>query len=52
MSTIDIQAAAMRWVDDHGVCLYRYGLVRVRSAEVAEECLELNWLDTPAEGMA
>jgi RNA polymerase sigma-70 factor (TIGR02943 family) len=25
-----------RWVDDHGDCLYRYALIRVRKQEVAE----------------
>jgi len=36
MNTIDIQAAAMRWVDDHGECLCRYPLVRVRKTEVSD----------------
>jgi RNA polymerase sigma-70 factor (ECF subfamily) len=40
MSTPDIQAAASRWVDDHGECLYRYALVRVRRPEVAEDLVQ------------
>ena len=28
---------ALRWVDDHGQCLYRYPLVRARKPEVAED---------------
>jgi hypothetical protein len=40
MSTLNIQAAAARWVDDHGECLYRYALVRVRKPEVAEDLVQ------------
>lgn len=29
-----------RWVDDHGDCLYRYALVRVRKPEVAEDLVQ------------
>jgi RNA polymerase sigma factor (sigma-70 family) len=29
-----------RWVDDHGDCLYRYALVRVRTPEVAEDLVQ------------
>src|SRR5262249_23508905 len=29
-----------RWVDDHGDCLYRYGVVRVRNCEVAEDLVQ------------
>jgi RNA polymerase sigma-70 factor (TIGR02943 family) len=29
-----------RWVDDHGDCLYRYALVRVRHPEVAEDLVQ------------
>jgi Sigma-70 region 2 len=29
-----------RWVDEHGDCLYRYALVRVRGAEVAEDLVQ------------
>jgi hypothetical protein len=55
MNAPDIQTAASRWADDHGECLYRYALVRVRNSEVAEdlafgECLEINWFDTRAGG--
>src|SRR5437762_13584405 len=34
MSTADLQRAS-GWVNDHGECLYRYALVRVRKPEVA-----------------
>jgi DNA-directed RNA polymerase specialized sigma24 family protein len=33
-------SAAERWVDDHGGCLYRYVLVRVRKPEVAEDLVQ------------
>jgi len=29
-----------RWVDDHGDCLYRYALLRVRHPEVAEDLVQ------------
>ncbi len=29
-----------RWVDEHGDCLYRYALVRVRSPEIAEDLVQ------------
>jgi hypothetical protein len=29
-----------RWVDDHGNCLYRYALLRVRHPEVAEDLVQ------------
>lgn len=29
-----------RWVDDHGDCLYRYALVRVRTPEAAEDLVQ------------
>ena len=29
-----------RWIDDHGDCLFRYALVRVRSREVAEDLVQ------------
>ena len=44
MSTPDIQAAAARWVDDNGECLYRYALVRVRRPEVAEDLVQETFL--------
>ena len=28
------------WVDDHGDCLYRYALLRVRRPEVAEDLVQ------------
>jgi RNA polymerase sigma-70 factor (ECF subfamily) len=31
---------ATRWVDDHGDCLYRYALMRVRKPEVAEDLVQ------------
>jgi RNA polymerase sigma-70 factor (TIGR02943 family) len=43
MSTADLQSAS-RWVDDHGECLYRYALVRVRKAEVAEDLVQETFL--------
>ena len=42
MSTPDVKAAAARWVDDHGECLYRYALVRVRKPEVAEDLVVIH----------
>ena len=32
--------APERWVDDHGDCLYRYALLRVRRPEVAEDLVQ------------
>src|SRR5215217_5624210 len=29
-----------RWVDDHGDCLYRYALMRVRRPELAEDLVQ------------
>src|SRR5690242_20201837 len=29
-----------RWVDEHGNCLYRYALMRVRKPEVAEDFVQ------------
>jgi RNA polymerase sigma-70 factor (TIGR02943 family) len=29
-----------RWVDDHGDCLYKYALLRVRSPEMAEDLVQ------------
>ena len=29
-----------RWVDEHGDCLYRYALARVRTPEVAEDLVQ------------
>src|SRR5215831_4749526 len=39
MNPAEIQSAS-RWVDDHGECLYRYALVRVRKPEVAEDLVQ------------
>jgi RNA polymerase sigma-70 factor (ECF subfamily) len=40
MNKSDIRSTASRWVDDHGECLYRYALVRVRKPELAEDLLQ------------
>ena len=34
------QADPNRWVDDHGDCLFRYALVRVRIREIAEDLVQ------------
>ncbi len=44
MSASDIDAAAVRWVDDHGECLYRYALVHVHKPEVAEDLVQETFL--------
>ena len=43
MSVTDFQRASC-WVDDHGECLYRYALVRVRKPEVAEDLMQETFL--------
>jgi RNA polymerase sigma factor (sigma-70 family) len=35
-----VAANPERWVDDHGDCLYRYALVRVRRPEPAEDLVQ------------
>jgi RNA polymerase sigma factor (sigma-70 family) len=44
MNRTDIQATAARWVDEHGECLHRYALARVRKAEVAEDLVQETFL--------
>ena len=38
------QADPNRWVDDHGDCLFRYALIRVRNQEVAEDLVQESML--------
>lgn len=35
---------ADRWLDEHGDCLYRYALVRVRAADVAQDLVQDTFL--------
>jgi RNA polymerase sigma-70 factor (ECF subfamily) len=35
-----VQADPERWVDEHGDCLYRYALTRVRKPELAEDLVQ------------
>ena len=44
MNAPEIQTAASQWVDDHGECLCRYALVRVRKPEVAEDLAQETFL--------
>src|SRR6201997_2852728 len=44
MNPSELQSAAERWVDDHGECLFRYALVRVRKTEVAEDMVQETFL--------
>ncbi len=44
MTQDKVQLAAERWVDDHGECLYRYALTRVRKPEVAEDMVQETFL--------
>ena len=44
MSNADLASAAARWVDDHGECLFRFALVRVRKPDVAEDLVQETFL--------
>ena len=44
MKKPDLQTAAERWVDDHGECLYRFALMRVRNRDVAEDLVQETFL--------
>jgi RNA polymerase sigma-70 factor (ECF subfamily) len=39
-SPIPVKADPDRWVDEHGDCLYRFALMRVRKEEVAEDLVQ------------
>jgi len=39
-STASLHADPERWVDEHGDCLYRFALTRVRKEEVAEDLVQ------------
>lgn len=40
----DLNKAAATWVDEHGDCLFRYALARVRKPEVAEDLVQESFL--------
>ena len=40
----DLNKAAATWVDEHGDCLFRYALARVRKPEVAEDLVQETFL--------
>ena len=44
MKKPDLQTAAEHWVDDHGECLYRFALMRVRNQDVAEDLVQETFL--------
>ena len=44
MTDDKIKAAAERWVDEHGDCLHRFALMRVRKPEVAEDLVQETFL--------
>jgi RNA polymerase sigma-70 factor (ECF subfamily) len=40
----DLNKAAAEWVDEHGDCLYRYALARIRKPQVAEDLVQETFL--------